>query len=165
MLIVVPDVAGGRAALDKATQLNPNLAVALAYRSIALALTGEPETAIESATKALRLSPVDPSGYLAVAGIVIARIVLNQYEEAAIAARKVIEMNPGFPMGYAWSAVSECGRGGKAQAEFRLRQLGEIIPGFTSKGLPGLLSMFPPLICDKALGLLRSQGLIAGHDG
>jgi tetratricopeptide (TPR) repeat protein len=97
VLIVVPDVAGGRAALDKATQLNPNLAIALAYRSIALALTGEPEAAIESATKALRLSPVDPSGYLAVAGIVIARIVLNQYVEAAIAARKVIEMNPSFP--------------------------------------------------------------------
>ena len=162
VLIVVPDVAGGRAALDKATQLNPNLAIALAYRSIALALTGEPEAAIESATKALRLSPVDPSGYLAVAGIVIARIVLNQYEEAAIAARKVIEMNPRFPMAYAWSAVTECGRGDKAQAEFRLRQLAEIIPGFTSKGLPGLFSMFPPAICDKALGLMRSQGLISG---
>jgi hypothetical protein len=50
----------------------------------------------------------------------------------------------------------------RPQAEFRLRQLAEIIPGFTSKGLPGLFSMFPPAICDKALGLMRSQGLIAG---
>ena len=64
---MVPDVAGGRAALDKAIQLNPNLAIALAYRSIALAMTGEPQAAIDDANDFWRsLSPVDPSGYLAV---------------------------------------------------------------------------------------------------
>jgi TolB-like protein/class 3 adenylate cyclase len=165
LLITVPDVAGGRAALDKATRLNPNLAIALAYRSIALALTGEPTAAIEDATKALRLSPVDPSGYLALCGITIAKIALDEYDEAATAARKSIEMNPRFPMSYAWLVVAECGRGDKTQAESRLRQLGEIIPGFTAKGLPGLFSFFPPAIRDKALDLMRSQGVIAGRDG
>ena len=165
VLIVVQDVAGGRAALDKATQLNPNLAIALAYRSIALAMTGEPQAAIEDANKALRLSPVDPSGYLAFAGIMLAKIALDDYAEAVIAARKVIEMNPRFPMAYAWAIVAECGRGNKAQAELRLRQLGEIIPGFKPEGLPTLFSFFPPAIRDKALDLMRGQGLIAGHDG
>lgn len=164
LLLVVPDVAGGRAALDKATTLNPNLAIALAYRSIALALTGEPHVAIEDATKALRLSPVDPSGYLAFAGIAIARIALNEYDEAVNAARKVIEMNPRFPMGYAWTIVAECGRGDKTQAELRLRQLAGIIPNFKPDGLPGLFSYFPLAIQEKALDLMRGQGLIAGHD-
>ena len=68
----------------------------------------------------------------------IARLTLKQYEEAAIASRKVIEMNPRFP----WAIVTECGRGDKARAELRLRQLAEIIPGFTSKGLPGLFVIF-----------------------
>lgn len=121
-----------------ATKLNPNLAIALAYRSIALALTGEPEAAIEDAAKALRLSPVDPSGHLAFAGITIAKIALNEYDEAAIAARKTIDMNPRFPMAYAWGIVAECGRGDKAQADFRLQQLEAIIPGFNPEGLPGL---------------------------
>lgn len=160
LLLVVPDVAGGRAALDKATMLNPNLAIALAYRSIACALTGEPQAAISDATKALRLSPVDPSGYLAFAGITIARIALDEYDEAVTAARKMIEMNPHFPMAYAWIIVAECGRGDKTQAEFRLRQLAEIIPGFNPDGLPGLFSIFPPAIREKALELMRSQGLI-----
>jgi TolB-like protein/class 3 adenylate cyclase len=164
LLITGVDVAGGRAALDKAIRLNPNLAIALAYRSIALALTGEPQAAIEDATKALRLSPVDPSGYLAVAGIMIARIVLNQYDEAAAAARKVIEMNPRFPMAYAWAIVAECGRGDKAQAELRFRQLAELFSGFASQGLPGLFRMFPPAIRDKALDLMRGQGLVAERD-
>jgi TolB-like protein/Flp pilus assembly protein TadD len=164
LLITGADVAGGRATLDKATLLNPNLAIALAYSSIALALTGEPQAAIEDATKALRLSPVDPSGYLAVAGIAIARIVLNQYDEAATAARKVIEMNPRFPMAYAWAIVAECGRGDKAQAELRFRQLAELFSGFASQGLPGLFRMFPSAIRAKALDLMRGQGLIAERD-
>jgi TolB-like protein/class 3 adenylate cyclase len=161
LLITGADVAGGRAALDKATRLNPNLAIAFAYHSIALALTGEPQAAIEAATKALRLSPVDPSRYLAVAGIGIARFVLDQYDEAAIAARQVIEMNPRFPMAYAWAIVAACARGDKAQAELRVKQLAELLPGFTSKGLPGLFSIFPSAIRDKVFDLMRSQGLIA----
>jgi adenylate cyclase len=165
LLITGTDVARGRAALDTATRLNPNLAIALAYRSVALALTGEPQAAIEDATKALRLSPVDPSGYLAVAGVAIARIVLGQYDEAAIAARKVIEMNPRFPMAYAWAIVAECGRDDKQQAQLRLEQLAEVLPGFTSEGLPGLFSMFPPAVRNKALDVMRASGLIVGHDG
>ena len=164
LLIVGQDVAGGRTALDRATKLNPNLAIALAYRSIALALTGEPQAAIEDATKALRLSPIDPSGYLAFAGITIARIALNGYDEAAIAARTIIDMNPRFPMAYAWAIVAECGRGDKAQADFRLQQLETIIPGFKPEGLAGLFSYFPHAIRDKALDLMRGQGLIARHD-
>jgi adenylate cyclase len=54
LLIVAQDVARGRAALDKATKRNPNLAVAFAYRAIALGLTGEPQAAIADATKLLR---------------------------------------------------------------------------------------------------------------
>ena len=164
LLIIVHDIAGGRAALDKATQLNPNLAVALAYHGLALALTGEPQAAIMDATKLLRLSPIDPSRFLAWQTIAIAKIDLNEYDEAAIAARKTIDMNPRFPMAYAWAIVAECGRGKKAQAELRLQQLGEIIPNFTARALTDLFSMFPPAFKKKSLDLMRGQGLIAVHD-
>jgi tetratricopeptide (TPR) repeat protein len=165
LLIAAHDVARGRAALDKATQLNPNLAVALAYHGIALALTGEPQAAITDATKLLRLSPIDPSRFLAWQAIAIARIDLKEYDEAAIAAQKTIDMNPRFPMGYAWAIVAECGRGEKARAELQLQRLGEIIPNFTAKSLPDLFSIFPPYLRDKSLDLMRDQGVIAGHDG
>ncbi|MGH6988723.1 MAG: hypothetical protein ACREE3_02415, partial [Stellaceae bacterium] len=160
LLIVGADSGGGRAALDRAVQINPNLAVARAYHSIALALTGEPRAAIEDATSALRLSPIDPSGYLAHVGIAIARIALNEYDEAAVAVHKTIEMNPRFPMGYAWAIVAECGRDDKAQAELRLRQLADILPGFKAEVLPGLFLMFPQEIRDKVLGLMRGQGFV-----
>ena len=159
LLIVGADVPGGRAALARATQLNPNQASALAYHSIALALTGEPEAAIEDARKALRLSPIDPNRYLALGGITIARIVLGEYDEAADAAGKVIEANPRFPMGYAWSIVAECGRQNDTQARLRLRQLSGVVPGFSSRDLPRLFSFFPPTIRSMALGLVASRPL------
>jgi len=154
-------IPASRAALDKATQLNPNLAVALAYHGIALALTGEPRAAISDATKLLRLSPIDPSRFLAWQAIAIARIDLKEYDEAAIAAQMTIDLNTRFPMGYAWAIVAECGRGEKAQAELQLHRLGEIIQNFTAKSLPDLFSMFPPAIREKSLSLMRGQGLIA----
>jgi adenylate cyclase len=164
LVITVHDIACGRAALDKATQLNPNLAVALAYHGLALALTGEPQAAITDATKLLRLSPIDPSRFLAWQAIAVARIDLNEFDEAAFAAQKTIDMNPRFPMGYAWAIVAECGRGKKAQAELRLKQLGEIIPNFGAMALPDLFSIFPPAFRKKSLDLMRGQGLIAAHD-
>jgi adenylate cyclase len=160
-VIVAQDIAGGRAALERATKLNPNLAVALAYHGLALALTGEPAAAIGDANKLLRLSPIDPSRFLAWQAIAIARIELREFDEAALAAEKTIELNPRFPMAYAWALVAECGRGDKAKAEVRLRQLGEILPGFTGESLIGLFSIFPPAFRKRSLDLMRSQGLIA----
>ena len=157
LLIAAADVHGGRAALAKAIELNPNLSSALAYHSIALAITGEPRPAIEDANKALRLSPVDPNRYLAFGGIAIARIVLGEYDEAAVAAAKVIEANPHFPMGYAWSIVAECGRQDDTQVRIRLRQMENVLPGFKSKDLPSLFSFFPPALRTLALGLVASR--------
>ena len=160
VFIVANDVTRGRAALEKAVLLNPNLAVALAYHGLALALTGEPEAAIRDSNKLLRLNPVDPHNFLAWQTIAIAKIDLNEYDEAAIAAQKTININPRFAMAYAWALVAECGRGDKTQAEARLRQLSESLPGFTAEGLPKLFSMFPPAFRDKSLDLMRSQSLI-----
>jgi TolB-like protein/class 3 adenylate cyclase len=165
LLIGAHDVARGCAALDKATQLNPNLAVALAYHGMASALTGQPQAGIADANKLLRLSPIDPSRFLAWQAIAIARIDLKEYDAAAIAAQRTIELNPRFPMGYAWAILAECGRSDKAGAELRLRQLGEILPGFTAEGLPGLFSIFPPAFRIKSLDLMRVQGMISGPTG
>ena len=121
---------------------------------------GEPEAAIEDATKALRLSPRDPESYLTEIAIACARIALGQYEEAVTWARKAIETNPQFPMSYAWLIVAECGRGNKQEAETRLRQMADIIPGFGPEGLPDLFQVFPLAIKNKSLDLMRSAGLI-----
>ena len=62
--------------------LYPNQAAAFAYRALVLAMAGEPEPAIEDATRALRLSPLDPANYQPQMALVIAYIWLGQYPEA-----------------------------------------------------------------------------------
>jgi adenylate cyclase len=160
LFIAVPDVAAGRAALDKAVRLNPNLAIALAYHSLVLAMTGEPQAGIQQAYKAVRLNPVGPSAYLGFQGLVSCNLAMDRYDDAAEASNKTIEANPRFPMGYVWAMVAECARGEKGQAELRLRQLREILPNFTLETLTLMLGMFPAATREKVITLLRSHGMI-----
>ncbi|MGA2792866.1 MAG: adenylate/guanylate cyclase domain-containing protein [Roseiarcus sp.] len=162
LLIMGQDTYAARAALDKAVTLNPNSSIALTYRSLVLTTAGEPEAAVEDATKALRLSPRDSASYLAELAIAIARIALGQYEDAVTWARRAIETNPRFPMSYAWLIVAECGRGNRHEAETRLRQIADIIPDFGPEKLLNVFQMFPPAIKNKSLDLIRSAGLIRG---
>jgi adenylate cyclase len=163
LLIVGPDVSGARTALDKAVTLNPNSAMALTYRSLVLAFSGESDGAIEDAEKALRLSPLDPAGFLTKMGIVLARIGQQRYDEAAAVARSVIEANPRYPMSYVHLIVAECGRGDRAEAERLRDRLPEVFPGFQQERLPGLYQMFPEPYRSRALGLLHAAGLVAAQ--
>jgi TolB-like protein/class 3 adenylate cyclase/Flp pilus assembly protein TadD len=161
LLIAGLDVSGARAALDKSVAVNPNSATALTYRSILFAVAGDPESAIEDAEKALRLSPLDPAAYLPQMGIVMARIRQRRYDEASASARKVIEANPRYPMSYIHLAVAECGRGNRAEAERQLGRVAEILPGFKREALPKMFDMFPEPYRSGSLDLLRAAGLVA----
>jgi TolB-like protein len=160
LLIVGQDAAAARIALETAVALNPNSATALAFSSLVLAVTGEPAAAIDHALKALRLSPLDPLGYLPYMGITIARLMLDESQAAATAARRAIEINPRFPMAYAWLIVAECACGNKAAAEAQLQRLLELLPGLLPDALAGLFDFFPPPVRNKVMGALSGAGLI-----
>jgi TolB-like protein/class 3 adenylate cyclase len=160
LLIAAQDVAGARAALDKAVALNPNSATALTYRALVLAIAGEPEPAIEDANHALRLSPLDPASYLSQMAIVVARIGQRRYDEAVAWARKAIEVNPRYPMSYAWLIVAECGRENAAEAERVVKQLANILPGFAPAALAKLFDMFPEPARSNAIAVLTDAGLV-----
>jgi TolB-like protein/class 3 adenylate cyclase len=128
LLVAEQDVAGARAALDRAVALNPNSATAYGQRALVLAISGEPEPAIENATRALRLSPFDPIRYLPQMAVVIARIGLRQYDDAVAWAHKAIESAPPrYPMSHAWLIVAECARGNAAEAERQVKRLAAIL--------------------------------------
>jgi TolB-like protein/Tfp pilus assembly protein PilF len=160
LLMTAQDVAGARAALDKAVALNPNWAAALAYRALVLAVASEPEPAIEDANRALRLSPLDPAIYLPQMAMVIARIRLRHYDEAVLWAHKAIEANPRFPMSYAWLIVAECARGNAVEAERQLGRLADILPGFEPGMLARLFDVFPDPLRGNAVAMLRDAGLV-----
>jgi TolB-like protein/Flp pilus assembly protein TadD len=160
LLIIGHDVAGARAALDKAVALNPNSAAALMFRSNALAMSGEAQAAIADAERALRLSPLDPTSYLPQMGMVIARLTLGENDDAASWARKAIEINPRYPISHLLLMVAECRRGNRAAAEVQLQQLTAIIPNFGPETLARLFENFPPELRDASLATLRSEGFL-----
>ena len=160
LLIVGQDAAAARIALGTAVTLNPNSATALAFSSLVLAATGEPAGAIDHALRALRLSPLDPLGYLPYMGITIARLMLDESQAAVTAARRAIEINPRFPMAYAWLIVAECACGNKAAAEARLLRLLELLPGLRPDALGGLFDFLPPPLRNKVMDALSGAGLI-----
>jgi len=161
LLITEQDVAGARAALDRAVALNPNSAAAYSYRALVLAMSGEPEPAIENAARALRLSPLDPTNYLPQMAVVIAHIGLRQYDAAVSWAHKAIESAPPrYPMSYAWLIVAECARGNPAEAERQLKRLAAILPGFGSGTLARLFDMFPEPLRSNSVAVLRNAGLV-----
>jgi TolB-like protein/Tfp pilus assembly protein PilF len=160
LLIAAQDVAGARAALDKAVALNSNSAAAFAHRALVLASTGQPEPAIADAKRAMRLSPLDPAIYLPQMAIAIASIWLRQYAEAVLWARKAIHVSPRYPMSYAWLMVAECARGNAAEAERQLERLTEVLPGFEPGTLARLFEYFPDPLRSNAVAVLRDAGLL-----
>lgn len=161
LLVTARDVAAARAALDRAVTLNPNQMTAFAYRALVLAMAGVPEPAIEDATRALRLSPLDPANYQPQMALAISHIWLRQYDEAVAWAHKAIEgAPPRYPMSYAWLIVAEAARGGTAEAQRALERLEEIIPGFEPATLGRLFEIFPDPLRSHSLEILGAAGLV-----
>ena len=160
LLVADHDLAGARAALDKAVALNSSSALAFGRRALVLAMVGEDEPAIDDAQRALRLSPLDPSSYLPQTAIAIAHIGRREYAEALVWAHKAIAVNPRYPISYLFSIVAECARGNTAEARRLVSRLASTQPGFTPAMLAKLLDVFRDPLRSDSLATLRRAGLI-----
>ncbi len=160
LLIIGRDIDGARSALDRAVALNSNSAIALAFRSMMLAMVGESEAAITDAQRALRLSPFDTMNYLPPIGIAISEINRGHYTEAAKWARKATEINSRYPMGYFWTIVAECARGNRLEAEEQFGRLQQIIPPLRPDDLPKMFNYFPSELQDRITATLQDSGFL-----
>jgi len=84
----VGEVEDGAAFIDRALILNPNLAVGWLLSGWLNLYLGEPEVAIKCATRAIRLSPVDPFTSLAYTHIGAGHFYAGRYDEASSWAEK-----------------------------------------------------------------------------
>ncbi|MBR0718303.1 winged helix-turn-helix domain-containing tetratricopeptide repeat protein [Bradyrhizobium liaoningense] len=116
---------------DRAVKLNPNLYRAWNCRGWVYKIAGQPEEAIRSFERAMRMSPVDPQTFSVLTGIGFALIELRRFDEAIIAAKKAQRLNPCYPGPYRClvSAFAHLGRDAEAH-EAAARML-EIDPAFT----------------------------------
>ena len=80
LAFVSGDVETGADLVDRAVQLNPNLAAAWYFSSRVRVLLDEPEVAIEHATRAMRLSPLDPLTFLMQYSTALAHFHAGRYD-------------------------------------------------------------------------------------
>jgi adenylate cyclase len=120
------DLDSGVALIDRALTLNPNLATAWYFRSWPKIWLGEPEAAIESIERAMRLSPLDAFRARMQNGMAHAHFFAGRYEEASSWAAMALRELPDFHDALRISAASNAlaGRLKEArEATERLRQL------------------------------------------
>jgi TolB-like protein/Tfp pilus assembly protein PilF len=94
LAFVVGDLDDGAAFIHQALALNPNLAWAWLFSGFVKAWLGEPETAIEQVTRAMRLSPQDSQFFNMQAAMVQAHFVAGRYIEALSWPRQRFEGTP-----------------------------------------------------------------------
>lgn len=85
---------------DRAIALNPNLALAWAFSSLALSYLGRHEDALIRARQASRMSPSDPHSFFFDNALTIPHLLLGDYEKAVEFGRRAVELNPGFSSSY-----------------------------------------------------------------
>jgi adenylate cyclase len=116
--------------VDRAVALNLNFARAWEQRGWTYQIAGQPEEAIRSFERAIRLSPFDPSRFTTFAGMGIAFIGLGRFDEAVVAAKKALSENQSLAMAYRCLASALAHLGREAEAREAAAGLLELEPDF-----------------------------------
>jgi adenylate cyclase len=119
-----------REMVDHAVAFNPNSAFAWEQRGWTYQIAGQPEEAIRSYERAIRLSPSDSSLFLTFTGMGTAFIGLGRFDEAVAAAKKALRENQAFSTAYRCLASALAHLGREAEAREAAAGLLELEPDF-----------------------------------
>jgi tetratricopeptide (TPR) repeat protein len=130
LALLVGDVEDGAAFIDQALILNPNLAVGWLLSGWVNLWLGKPEVQIERATRAIRLSPLDPLTSLAFTMIGAGHFFVGRYDEASSWAEKALREQPNWAAAARIAAASNALAGRLDQAQKAAARLRQIDPTF-----------------------------------
>ena len=116
---------------DRAVALNPNSFHTWNRRGWVYKIAGQPEEAIRSFERAMRMSPVDPQLYSTFTGMGFAFIELRRFDEAIVAGKKALRQNPSYPGPYRCLASAFAHLGRDTEAREAAARMLEIDPDFT----------------------------------
>lgn len=118
----------GISLLDRALELNPNLASAWFLGAFCRLWYGETAGAVEQFARAKHLSAVDPELYRIHGGLAAAHLFLGNFPEAALWARKSSQDLPDFLLAHIVLAASQALLGRQEEARQVATRLGTLAP-------------------------------------
>jgi TolB-like protein/Tfp pilus assembly protein PilF len=139
---IVGDLVGGSAFIERALQLNPNLATAWLNSGWVKVWLGEPDVAIEHVERAMRLSPFDPIRFRMQGAIALAHLIAGRYDEASSWAERALRENPNLRQAARVAAASHALAGRLEDAQRALAHTLQLDPELR---LSNLKDRLPPL--------------------
>jgi TolB-like protein len=103
--------------IDRALELDENLAVAWQRRGWVCGYAGDSQGAIGSLQKAIRLNPLDPRVFLTQSAMGFAHFIAGRDDEAADWAARALRIKPNWPPALRVALVSNAMRGDVDEAE------------------------------------------------
>jgi adenylate cyclase len=146
-------------AIERALTLNPNSAHAQMASAWLTCYRNEPDLAIEPLQRAMRLSPLDPLGYMFSAGLALAHMVGRRYATAIEWADRCLQEQPRLRVALRIRIASCAHLGRYSEARESLRQLLELQPELTLSLTRLQLPPVAPEVAALYVEGLRKAGL------
>ncbi len=157
--LVENDLETAKTLIDQSLAINSNSTRVWATSATLRCILGEPETAIDHAERAIRLSPLDPSMWVPHGIIANAKVQLGDYEAAAAYARRSIRLHRYNLPAYHALAASSAQLCQLEAARETVRQLLELDPELTVSRLEQLYPVARYRNLQGFLDGLRKAGL------
>ena len=157
---VLKDLQTGRALVDQALALNPNLAAAWASSGWISLWLGDPTVAMEHLGRAMRLSPLDIAANMMRNAMAHACFYLDRYDEALSWANMLLRDQPDFHPALRVAAASAAFAGLDELARQMAARLHAVDPELKVSGLNSTLGPYQkPEFPSKYAEGLRKAGL------
>jgi adenylate cyclase len=154
------DFEAASGAIARAVSLNGSCATAFYFGAHVHALSGDAAIAEDYAARALRLSPFDPTGYMALYSLAMLRVRERRFDEAAALCSKSVQANPRFSTLYAFQTAILAEAGRDEEARSVASRLLELEPNFHVRPFLGFMSgFFHKSVAEPLSSGLRKVGL------
>jgi tetratricopeptide (TPR) repeat protein len=156
---LVHDLDAGTAFIDRALALNPNDHAAWAVGGWVKAWLGEPDTAIQQLTHAMRLSPLDPLTFVMQAAIGFAHFLAGRYDEGSSWAERAMRYRPDFLLTLVPVAANNALAGRLKAAQKAIEALRSLNPSLRISNVEDLIPLRQPEHLARLAEGLRKAGL------
>ncbi len=147
---------------ERAIQLNPNYAQAIAFLGFNKTLIGQTEQSFALLERAIRLSPHDPQLGVWLSFVSIAHLQLEQFDRAVEPASRAVALNPEYGSNHLILARAYALAGRRDEAITALTNATRLLPGLSARVLrEQRMSRHPASVeaSERGLSALRAIGL------
>jgi len=159
LALVVGDLDDAAAFIDRALELNPNLAVTWQFSGWVRVWLGEPKVAIEHLARGMRLSPLDPLMFIALGATAFAHFFAGHYDEALLWIQKTVRERPNWPEGPRLVAAAAALSGRPMEAQQAIARAREMDPSWCLSRVRKLTLFRRPEDLAKYVEALQKAGL------